>query len=50
MKDWIKYVHDNLSNELWGFILLDYYYAQKEKEGLGEPSGFIDGFIDGLPD
>ena len=53
MKDWITYLKENLDNDIWGFIFLDYYYnysAEKHENILEnyEPEKFIDENINEL--
>ena len=53
MIDWISYIRENLNNDIWGFIFLDYYYKEsyaKYKEDINryEPEKFIDEEIEKL--
>jgi nucleoside phosphorylase len=55
MKDWITYLKENLENDIWGFIFLDYYYNySSEKHGNSiekyEPEKFINENIEQLYD
>ena len=48
MKDWIAYIRENVDSDLWGYILLDYYFHTKTNY-QGTPSRFIDEVLDKLP-
>ena len=49
MKDWINYITDCINSDLWGFVLLDYYYTKKKEGEKEEPSQFIDRVLSELP-
>jgi len=42
MKDWISYIKESWGSDLWGFVVLDYYYTKKAEGDKENPSHFID--------
>ncbi len=49
MQNWIVYIKEHVNSDLWGFILLDYYYHKKSEDYKGTPSEFIDEMLRELP-